>query len=599
MAFELPEEWLKDGRRTDDLADQCVDTDKWDREDLRRAVHDVSEFDVARDELQKFTPTGKQAENDTFWSLLKAQPRLLPHTEIKPELLVNLSVAEAMRELSEYQQARRFAVGDDVQAALMAAQLEPDLEILFDKKERSKAQAQELADALNELAQATADVDQTKVDLDEMFERWTGQKPPKSEDEEEGDGDGEGEGDEGEGEGEGDADGAGKPGSKPGKSGTSPAGQGSPDPDDAPGDLTDKQKEAYNEAAKAVREAQERQEAAQQKVQDTLDKLNDMTEREASDVRAILQEAFTKVADEAQGMRNSAFAWGTSQGELRRMPADERMELARKLNSDRMRKIADKFGAMHNMMLSEQVKKTRDAREEIRDIELGDDLGRILPSEMLLLDDEDGQWEFMRRFTENQLLQFEMDGDEHLARGAIIFCEDGSGSMGGERELWAKAIMLCLLHHARDQNRQMHVIHFGGPGEFKTVSFETPAAYTVPAILDAAEPWWGGGTDFATPMKEALRILQEEHAKTGKVTADIVFCTDDECWVDDEFMEYYLSEMVRMKARTWGISVSGYDLREGALSKMTSDAENPTGKCCTVTDFSSTSDDIRFVFRGI
>ena len=51
--------------------------------------------------------------------------------------------------------------------------------------------------------------------------------------------------------------------------------------------------------------------------------------------------------------------------------------------------------------------------------------------------------------------------------------------------------------------------------------------------LTAAETFLNGGTDFQTPMKEALRLIEEE----GFENADIVFVTDGECALPQEYLE--------------------------------------------------------------
>ncbi len=64
---------------------------------------------------------------------------------------------------------------------------------------------------------------------------------------------------------------------------------------------------------------------------------------------------------------------------------------------------------------------------------------------MLALSDEILELDWMRRFSEQNLLQYDLRGTEPTQRGGILIAEDGSGSMAGEREIWAKAIGLALL----------------------------------------------------------------------------------------------------------------------------------------------------------
>ena len=51
--------------------------------------------------------------------------------------------------------------------------------------------------------------------------------------------------------------------------------------------------------------------------------------------------------------------------------------------------------------------------------------------------------------------------------------------------------------------------------------------------IRAAKTFLDGGTDFHTPLNEALRLMQEE----GFENADIVFITDGECELSEEYIE--------------------------------------------------------------
>jgi uncharacterized protein with von Willebrand factor type A (vWA) domain len=248
---------------------------------------------------------------------------------------------------------------------------------------------------------------------------------------------------------------------------------------------------------------------------------------------------------------------GLEPGEMQKMPAKERMELAKRLNNERFRRIADLFGPMRNLMLSEQQRKTVHTKEELFDVEIGGDIGRLLPTEILNLRAGPTRFDFLRRLSENKVLQYAMQGMERLARGGIIMSEDGSGSMGGDREMWAKAVMLCLLHLARIQKRSFHLIHFGSPGQFKLISFEKPEDFTLDRVLDAAELFFGGGTDFETPMKVCLDLLHKEFAATGWCAA--ITCSSPTMSAGSATSSWrsISSEAEKMQFTTWGISRVG------------------------------------------
>lgn len=566
----LPDEWLSGRADFDKLSEHAVFNDRWDFEDLARMINSVPDFAKARKDLQKFVKgqsggeNGRPALNDTFWSLFKAEPTVIDQDGMRPDHAVNWTVASEVLGLTELEKLRNFSVGDDLQAALSAAELEPTVESIFDRLDKEQKQSQELMDLLMQLAQAAGALDQANDELDQLMMELTGDGSP-----------GEGEGQEGEGEPqEGDASGGGD-------------GKGQEQ------ELTDEQKAKLDAAAKAIREAQERFDEIQAEAAAKKSEIEEGLDEKMPSVKAELAEAMEQAYRDARDATDTANAWGVDPGQLRRMDAQERIELAKRLSNPRLREIADLYGQLHNVMITEVYRKTTNSREEIFDVERGHDLTHMLPSELMNLADEDAEWEFLRRFAESSLLQYALQGEERLGRGGIILCEDGSGSMSGAPERWAKAFMLCLLDLAKRQKRQMHVIHFGSAGQFKILEFTQPEHFSLENILDAAELFFSGGTDFATPMKQALKILDEEFGRTGQVRADVVFLTDDECWVDSEFMEHYLDEMKRMDATTWGVGVDHRPPSQGGPLDQMSE-----GKMKHITEFTG-GEEARDMFRGI
>jgi uncharacterized protein with von Willebrand factor type A (vWA) domain len=201
--------------------------------------------------------------------------------------------------------------------------------------------------------------------------------------------------------------------------------------------------------------------------------------------------------------------------------------------------------------------------------------------------------DFLVRLAEGELLQYSVQGADELGRGGIVMCIDCSGSMQGQPELWAKAVMLSLLHQARAQRREMHVIEFSAAGQTTHFGFVKPGDFTAERIMDAAAANYGGGTDFHSPMQVALGLLTDEFARTGATRADVVFATDDECGVRPEFMQHYLSEMHRIGARTYGLDMSGGPPHEtGSLMTMCE------GRVAQITDLRS-GRDVRPILRAV
>jgi len=547
MTEMFPKEWFIEGVREKGKHERVIDTDKWDEEDHEKAMRLIPPYVASRRQLGEFTPTGKSAMEDTYFTFLKAQPHTRDEADIKPSHAVNRAVITEMQDLNEVSRLRFYSVGDDVQAALSASTVEPDLETLFDRLKSQQDASDELRDSLADLADAFERREEAEHDLDDMIERMKAAADDPGDSDEADDG----------------------------------------------GEAQAAQAAALAAAQAAQAAAQAAYEEAQATAQGLADDLEKDLHQQQPTINMALQGAVGRAADEAQASNEAAACWGLSPGELQHLPAQERMALAKKLSGDRFRRIADLFGPMKNLMLSEQQRRTTHSHEEIYDIELGDDLSRVVPSELQKLGDPLLKLDFMQRYADHALPIYAMQGQEKLSRGGIILCEDGSGSMRGEREMWAKAFMLCLLHLARQQNRTMHLLHFGSRNQITHIGFVKPEDFTIERIIEAAEVFYGGGTHFETPMAASIDILSDEFTKFGSVRADVVFVTDDDCQVESSFMTNYLAEMERLQSTTWGIGVAGRKpVKGGALHTMCD------GKVAGISDFLS-GDEVRFVFRGV
>jgi uncharacterized protein with von Willebrand factor type A (vWA) domain len=511
------------------LSMQAIESDLWDRREHRRTTKGMRKYSRARNALFKVAKTGPDALVDAFMVLTKANPQLARPRDMQPTHLLNRLVIEELLGLTVTRRLRAHTIGDPTQAALECLTLAPILEAIFERLKVLQQQADELQTQLAVFRQILAGLQ----DLQDEFDALVGDDP-------------------------------------------------SPADIDAMMAMADKLREAR-------RLAEDEEDHLDRALQNLLDDLSD----QRGEVRDQLRDAIEGMANEADTTASSAKAWGLSPGELRQLSPNERLKMARQLNNERMREIAELFGRLRSLSFLESSSMAENVHEEIVDLELGADLGRVLPSELLLLGDPVTETDFLVRWSERQLLQYSMQGTDELGRGGIVICIDGSGSMHGSPEIWAKAVMLNLLHTAREQRREMHVIHFGGPGQFKHMAFEDPSAFTAERIFEAAGAFFGGGTDFQTPLEIALGALIDEHSRTGATRADVVFVTDDECAVSPKFLEHYLAEMHRLGARTYGLSCRGYDPYEhGALMQMCE------GRVATVKDLHS-GKDVSSILRQI
>ena len=144
----------------------------------------------------------------------------------------------------------------------------------------------------------------------------------------------------------------------------------------------------------------------------------------------------------------------------------------------------------------------------------------------------------LTRWTRGELRLSGQKTKAKLGHGPVIVCEDGSGSMSGDKQMWAKAVTLSLAHYAKIQKRSFGWVHFGA----KTTHLETrvysQGKLSAEAMLELAETFRNAsGTDFEKPLRKALEMIRQE----GLKKADICLITDGECEVSEEFLREFNS----------------------------------------------------------
>jgi len=289
-------------------------------------------------------------------------------------------------------------------------------------------------------------------------------------------------------------------------------------------------------------------EALEEQIQETSDAVGQAVRMA---VRKGEQEAKEEINETADFIRG----WGTQAGDFKRMPSELKMKIAGELKkNEKLKKIARLIGKLKRIALSKNQQKAHKVPEEIVDTTMGDDLSHILPSELLFLDDPDLEPIFLKKFTEKRLLQYELDGKEKVGMGAIVCCVDCSGSMSGDREVWAKALMGGLFEIAGKEKRDFATVFFGSTGQF--ITYEIP--YTmkgeerIDEYIKMMEFFFNGGTDFETPLDEARRIIEK---KTLWKKADILMITDGECEVSQKWLDEFLAWKRQNEVMVQGILI--------------------------------------------
>ena len=270
--------------------------------------------------------------------------------------------------------------------------------------------------------------------------------------------------------------------------------------------------------------------------------------------------ALREAASDLEGAERFAFSWGLGPGQAQRLEKQEKFELARRLRSEpKLRQIADLAGRMRNVAAAKQRERTKYVPSEVVGVTQGSDLSRVLPSELVRLTVPDLRPYFLRDFLEGKLLQYELKGREKEGRGPLVVCLDSSGSMAEGRrpytkEVWAKAVLLALFWIAARQKRAFACVHFGSRTEIKMFEFPDPRSARPADVAEMAAFFFGGGTDFEAPLRKAQELLEKSEYRKG----DVVFITDGQAFVSDEFLLGFRAAKARKGFAVWTVLVDVY-----------------------------------------
>jgi uncharacterized protein with von Willebrand factor type A (vWA) domain len=243
------------------------------------------------------------------------------------------------------------------------------------------------------------------------------------------------------------------------------------------------------------------------------------------EVRSAIRRSVKEAQDKVEQWEGVCAGWGIKPGDLKDLDYKEKFELANKLIAhDQFKKIAELAGRFRNMALAAAATTPSHGTDEIVDIIQGDNISRALPTELLKLKRTPAL--FYKDMLEGKLLQYNLKGQEELGAGPIIVCLDISGSMQGQREIWAKSVILALMFLAERQKRPFGVLTFDTDVRYSAYFPKDAPPTLQQKIKIASVASNGGGTDFYEPLKAAFEMRSRDVTLRP---ADVVFITDGEC----------------------------------------------------------------------
>lgn len=354
--------------------------------------------------------------------------------------------------------------------------------------------------------------------------------------------------------------------------------------------------ENYNASQEMEEKIRERLEQAREEMSENAERYDQQVQDFENDparqsaLERALTDGFEQALNDVRDSQELMEGFGEEAGQNQRMTVNQRLLLAKKLQtSDKLKRLAKMVGKFKRLALAEQRRRVMQHHEEMYDVTLGNDISRLIPAELFTLRHPLLRKDFLRRFVEGKLLQYNLRGDEERGKGALVVCIDGSYSMEGEKELWSKAVTLAMLDIATRQKRNFRAIHFGSKKDPLTV-MEFPKNEVrerrIEKVEQLAEYFIGGGTDFEKPLQEAIYSLERDDKQRG----DIVFITDGDCVVSSR----WLAEFRRMKE---DLEVSVYSILVDMGINTPATVKEFSDKVTTVSRL--TSDEVKDLFAQL
>ena len=239
---------------------------------------------------------------------------------------------------------------------------------------------------------------------------------------------------------------------------------------------------------------------------------------------------------------------------------DEFRHLVQEMNRNRhIRDVLKRLGkGSASVEKKDESKVAKIKKDELFGINKSGNISRMLPSELLNLEDENLKYLFYAKYLENSLLTYEIKGKDEIEKneteekisnkGPIVVCLDTSGSMKGTPLLRAKALVLSITKILREENRELYVILFGAKGQFQEISLE--GEKDICRAIKFLKKSYEGGTDFETPLRRGIEIISE---KENYRKADILMVTDGSCRISYQFKRVLKEEKERLDFKIYTV----------------------------------------------
>lgn len=260
-----------------------------------------------------------------------------------------------------------------------------------------------------------------------------------------------------------------------------------------------------------------------------------------------------------------------SYSDLKKLPENSNQIIKEMLLNNNIKEVVEKLGKGN----TEEEKNSKKeiimemSQNEVFGIHKSNDITRLLPSELVLFENEELENLFYAKMYENSLLTYEIAGEDkkekdkeeiEYKKGPVIACIDTSGSMRGNPIKKARALLLAISKILQTEKRKMYVILFGSAGQI--LEFKMENEKEIADLLKFLNQEFNGGTDFNTPLKRAIKIIENEK---NYEKSDILFVTDGLCSLNDENRKIVESKKKKLNFKIFTVNCTGYtrNLKDG------------------------------------
>lgn len=462
-----------------------LNTDGFDRRTYTDLHNQSDKLQSLEEEGSKSLPTFPHLMADTWASLYKNQPRLLPSEEIKKELHPNRTIMEKVFQSPEFTSFREYTKLDELASALGTVQMGNQLQKFVDENipQDLKEQLQHQQDQ-QQAAEKAREKAEALEELLKMLQE-----------------------------------------------------SGANNPSEEVKNKIEKIKKQVTAAKKSATKAEKQANQTADEVSQAMDHAMQSSQAQKALAMAMAQSQ-QGLKEDTQALETilGGLDYGTQPGQPLPINPVEAIKLAEYIrNRPKFKKIADLSGRMKKIAAKKQKTKTKDTMERT-DISLGNDPNRLLPQEVALMSKPETKMDFLRRFAEGKLLEYSPRAKDTLGRGPIVVCRDTSGSMlDYDRDEQANAVALALLSLAKKQKRAYALVNFASKDQVRTWEYPDPRKIMPNEIIEMAEFFWDGGTDFMAPLDAAVEVIRK--SKFNK--ADIVFITDGSGKMLDDWLKKF------------------------------------------------------------